>query len=339
MPIHLGHIVYELTEACNQNCLFCYNHWRPEGCCPVDGKLARKTLKRLLKQAKVDSFAFSGGEPMLLGNITDLALSARFAGSQVNVLTNGTLVSEDDLVNFSSIGLNALQVPVLSADPSVHEAMTGLPGSWEKALSTVRKAVEVLDGQRVAVVLIVTAMNAPSLAETLGLYAELGVRNVMVNRFNYGGNGLKNIGRLRQDRRQLLESFKIVSDFALSHSQMRFVSGVCTPLCVLDPRDFPGITFTSCSTDVTSRPLAVSYKGDVRFCNHSPFVLGNIWEKPIGEILGDESLAARYSGVPEACADCSLFSRCKGGCRAAAEQVSGTFSDVDPVMALREEKF
>ena len=49
--ISLGHLVYELTEACNQNCRFCYNHWRPSGCQPADSKLAGRTLSRILKQA------------------------------------------------------------------------------------------------------------------------------------------------------------------------------------------------------------------------------------------------------------------------------------------------
>lgn len=333
MRSHLGHIVFELTEACNQNCRFCYNHWRPDGCAPADPKLARKTLKRLLGQAKVDSFAFSGGEPMLLkNNVADFALTCRFAGSGVNVLTNGTLLKEDDLLNFRDIGVAAVQIPLLSSAPSVHDSLTCLSGSWEKAVASIRNAVSILGGSKVATVLILTAENLDTLPQTLEFYAKLGVHTVMVNRFNLGGNGLKNSEALMLTRAQLKEAFKTVSDFALAHKQMRFVSGVCTPLCVLDSRDYPGVVFTSCSTDVSSRPLAVSYKGDVRFCNHSPFVLGNIWDRPIGDILSDGANKNRYETVPEQCRDCSLYSRCKGGCRAASEQVSGSFDKVDPII-------
>ena len=104
--ISLGHLVYELTEACNQNCRFCYNHWRPSGCQPADSKLARRTLSRILKQADVGSISFSGGEPTLLENIHDLALKCRFNGTDVNILTNGTLVTDDDIDIFKSIGIS-----------------------------------------------------------------------------------------------------------------------------------------------------------------------------------------------------------------------------------------
>ena len=331
MKISLGHLVYELTQACNQNCLFCYNHWRPDGSLPADGKLARRTLGRILQQAEVGSISFSGGEPTLLGNIHDLALKCRFKGSGVNILTNGTLLGREDIVNFGSIGISALQIPLLSAEPDVHDSLTGLPGSWEKATNSIRLSLETLGPEHFAAVLILTAKNVGCLRGTLEFYRELGIRTVMVNRFNLGGNGLKNKVALSLSREGLKAAFKTVSDFSLENPAMGFVSGVCTPVCVLDPLEFPGIRFTSCSTDLMNRPVTISFKGDVRFCNHSPFVLGNIWERSLKDILEDETVLARYSGIPEPCRECSRFVRCKGGCRAASEQVYGTFDRVDPI--------
>jgi radical SAM protein with 4Fe4S-binding SPASM domain len=76
----------------------------------------------------------------------------------------------------------------------------------------------------------------------------------------------------------------------------------------------------------------VNYNGDVRFCNHSPRVLGNIHSRPIGDILTDPEINARYAGVPKECGKCVLLQRCGGGCRAASEQVHGTFSALDPIL-------
>lgn len=330
----LGHLVYELTEACNQNCRFCYNHWRPEGCRPVDGRLAGRTLRRILSQADIGSVAFSGGEPSLLKNIHDLALKCRFKGSSVSVLTNGTLISEDDIVNFKSIGVGALQIPILSDDPAVHDSLTGVPGSWVKAVSSVKSVLGILGSDHFTAVLIVTAVNAGTIKGTLELYRSLGIRSVMVNRFNIGGNGLKNRGELCLSREGLKAAFRTVSDFALDNPGMKFVSGVCTPLCVMDPLDFPGVKFSTCTPDLKNRPITISYTGEVRFCNHSPVVLGNVWERSLKEILEDRTVNARYSGVPEQCGQCALFARCKGGCRAASEQVYGTFDRVDPIIEI-----
>ena len=327
----IDNIVFELTGACNQCCRFCYNYWR-DGRTPIappDPSAARKTLKRLLSQASVRHLSFSGGEPMLLANVHDLTLQARFKGCQVNILTNGTLLTPEALDNFLSLGVSALQIPLLSADASVHDFLTGLPGSWEKALDALRRTGNAGIG---VAVLVITRVNAPGVAETLPLLAECGIKTVMVNRFNIGGNGIRNVRELVPDRKTLQDAFSATEAFAGANPDMRFVSGVCTPLCYLDTAPYPHIRFTKCSTGLTGRPVTVNYNGDVRFCNHSPRVLGNIYSRPIGDILADPEINASYAGVPEECEKCVLLPQCGGGCRAASEQVHGTFSALDPIL-------
>ena len=332
--MRIDHLVYELTGACNQCCRFCYNYWR-DGSTPIappDPSKARETLKKLLSQTSVGNLSFSGGEPLLLSNIHDLVLRARFKGCKVHVLTNGTLLTDDALENFRSLGVGAIQIPLLSADAAVHDYLTGLPGSWAKASDALRRVGNAGIG---AAVLVITRVNAPGVAETLGLIRDCAIKTVMVNRFNIGGNGIRNAPELVPDRKTLQDAFAAVEDFASVHPNIHFVSGVCTPLCYLDTAPYPHIRFTKCSTDLTGRPVTVNYDGDVRFCNHSPRVLGNIHVRPIGEILNTPELNAFYSGIPDECGKCALLQRCGGGCRAAAEQVHGTFSALDPILEYK----
>ena len=327
----LDNIVFELTGACNQCCRFCYNHWR-DGRTPIappDPSAARKTLKTLLSQASVRHLSFSGGEPLLLSNVHDLVLQARFKGCNVNILTNGTLLTAEALDNFLSLGVGVIQIPLLSADASIHDYLTSLPGSWEKATAALRRTGHAGIG---AAVLVITQVNAPGVTETLSLLAEYGIKTVMVNRFNLGGNGIRNARELVPDRNTLQDAFAATEAFAETHPDIHFVSGVCTPLCYLDTAPYPHIRFTKCSTDLTGRPVTVNYHGDVRFCNHSPRVLGNIHSRPIGDILTDPDIKAWYAGVPEECGECALLQRCGGGCRAASEQVHGTFTTLDPIL-------
>lgn len=331
--LSIDNLVFELTEACNQRCRFCYNHWRGDDgpIAPPAPSLTRKTLRKLLSQANVGSISFSGGEPLLLPTIHDLALMARFKGSRVNILTNGTLLDDDALLNFRSIGIGAIQIPLLSADPAVHDYLTQVPGSWEKAKRALRMAGDA--GIGVAVV-VITGPNAPGIPETLSLIKDCGIGTVMVNRFNIGGNGIRNCRELLLSRTGMQDAFAMVESFARSHPEMKFVSGVCTPLCFMDTAPYPHVRFSKCSTELTGRPLTVNYKGEVRFCNHSPKVMGNIHERRIGEILDDPEMNSYYSQLPGACAECPLLKRCGGGCRAAAEQVYGTFSAMDPILDL-----
>ena len=60
--------------------------------------------------------------------------------------------------------------------------------------------------------------------------------------------------------------------------------------------------------------------------------IGNLYDRPLGEILSDPAVTEPYRAVPEACATCEKWTRCHGGCRAASEQVHGSFAAVDPVL-------
>ncbi len=145
--------------------------------------------------------------------------------------------------------------------------------------------------------------------------------------------GIANARELAPSGEELAAAFRAVDDFAASNPDMSFVSGVCTPLCLLDTSAFPHIRFSTCTTDLSRRPVTVNYSGEVRFCNHSPKVLGNIFDRPISDILSDNDVRDWYSAVPEKCASCALLPRCTGGCRAASEQVFGTFAHEDPILS------
>lgn len=336
----LSVVVFELTDACNQACRFCYNHFKgTEGfCAPAapDYRLAMRTLKRLMRQAEVGSLSLSGGEPMLMPKIHDMVLKARFAHSNVNLLTNGTLLSENDIAIFDELGVGKIQIPILADSAEVHDSITQLEGSWHRAVRAARGVAE--RGARrgeewLMPVFILSRMNVERIEPTLELYKELGAKFIMVNRFNIGGLGKRHAKELMLSHAELRDAFRRV-DSKAGELGLRVHSGVCTPMCLLDPVEYPNIMFTHCSTDFSRRPITVNYRGDVRFCNHSPRVLGNIYEERIGAILERAEGDSYFAAIPEQCGGCKLWVRCRGGCRAASEQLYGTFDRIDPIMDL-----
>lgn len=334
--LKLGFVVFELTDACNQACKFCYNHFKGNGDdYPVESpnyRMARRTLKRLLREAEVGSLSMSGGEPMLMPKIHELILRARFAGCSVNMLTNGTLLTVHDIAIFRDIGVNTLQIPILADDSAIHDSMTQLCGSWRRATNNARR-VAAIEPRWLTPVLILSRMNVERIEPTLDMYAEMGCRHIMVNRFNIGGQGRRNAEQLMLTHDELRDAFHRVDTKAGEHG-MSVHSGVCTPHCVLNPKEYRNILFTHCTTDIMSRPLTVNYRGDVRFCNHSPRVLGNIHKEPLAKILARCDETGYFATVPEKCNACQLWESCKGGCRAAAEQVYGTFTRRDPIIDM-----
>ena len=334
--IELNVLIFELTDDCNQNCKFCYNYRKGNAgqftAEPASYRRVRKVLKTVFKQASVKSVSFSGGEPLLLPGIRDLVFYARLHKSNVSVLTNGTLLDNELLEGFSDLGVGRIQIPLLSANPKTHDALTQLEGSWEQAVEASRKLIK-KNPDRFNAVLVLTKQNAGELAETLLFYESLGVRNVLVNRFNIGGLGRQYQAELNLTHQELQEAFREIDDFACEHD-IRFYSGVCTPICVLNPGEYRKIAFSFCNKDVSLRPITVNYNGDVRFCNHSPRILGNIFEKTLSEILLNKDYDAYFNTIPDYCATCELLTRCGGGCRAASEQVYNTFAKADPVLYL-----
>lgn len=336
--LELGVVVFELTDACNQACKFCYNHFKGDGVCAADApsfRLARRTLRRLLREARIGSISLSGGEPMLMPRIHDLVLRGRMAGSNVNILTNGTLLTDNDIAIFDDLGVGTLQIPMLADSADVHDSITQLHGSWQRATTAARKVAQTKAGW-LTPVLILSRLNYDHIEPTMRMYAEMGCRYIMVNRFNIGGLGKVYTDELTLTHDELRNAFRRVDAMA-AELKMTIHSGVCSPMCLLDPEEYPHIMFTNCSTDLSRRPLTVNYRGDVRFCNHSPRVLGNIYSESLRSIIERSASDGYFDSVPESCAGCKLWQRCKGGCRAASEQMYGTFDRIDPVMSTTNE--
>ena len=338
--VELGFAVFELTDACNQACRFCYNHFKggaePCSVAAPDFRMARRTLKRLLNEANIGSISFSGGEPMLMSRIHDLILRARLAGANVNLLTNGTLLKAEDINIIRDLGVGVVQIPLLSHRAEVHAHITQLEGSWERAMASAKRIAEVAPAW-LPPVFSLSRLNVNDIEPTLEMYAAMGVKRIMLNRFNIGGLGRKYAAELTLSHAELRDAFRR-ADAKLGELGMRAHNGVCTPLCVLEPRDYPHITFTHCTTELTSRPLTINYRGDVRFCNHSPRVLGNIHNEHLDDILKRTADEGIYNTMPERCVACDLWQRCRGGCRAASEQLYGTFDIADPILDLETEK-
>lgn len=331
--VHLDMVVFETTDACNQSCKFCYNHFKSQQgfvMAAPDFSLTKKSLQALLQQAEVSSISFSGGEPLLVPLLFDLILKARFAGSNVHLLTNGTLLTDDTIGYCRDLGVEMIQIPILAPDAELHDSITGLAGSWQRAVATARKIAR-WDSSRLIPVFILSALNISHVLPTLELYRDLGVKHIMFNRFNVGGLGIQHWKALRLTTQQLQDTFAAASRF-LVENNMVANSGVCSPICILDPKRYPGIRFAHCNTDVSHRPITVNYRGDVRYCNHSPRVLGNIHREPLSQILTQATASGYFDSVPDVCAQCSLWSRCRGGCRAASEQLYGRFDLADPIL-------
>jgi len=89
---------------------------------------------------------------------------------------------------------------------------------------------------------------------------------------------------------------------------------------------------------VLQRPITLDINGNIRLCNHSPVVAGNIYRKELDDILYSDYTTEWETAVPDLCKPCSHWAVCKGGCRAASEQCFGSLKKEDPIIKALEIK-
>lgn len=130
--------IIEITEACNEHCIHCYRpepkkeYWTPERFSKICADLAK------LGSLQID---FTGGEPFLKKEFAQYLKIADSYGFIISILTNSTLISDLDIELLRKIKLRSLYVSLYSSTPAIHDAITKLPGSFEKTLSTIKKLI------------------------------------------------------------------------------------------------------------------------------------------------------------------------------------------------------
>ena len=208
--------------------------------------------------------------------------------------------------------------------------MTGKRGSWQRSLASIRTLIQ--HDAHVVVVIVATAINAQRIEATLRFIADLGVNGIMLNRFNIGGRGIGQQNRLWLDRTDVQELFRR-ANATVPDLGVRVTSNVSTPLCIIHPRDYPNIGFTSCGVELSSRPVTINSCGDIRVCNHSPEVFGNIHLDDLSTILDSTHCMAQWAGTtPKECIGCDKYRSCRGGCRAASMQLGLGLDRPDPIL-------
>jgi radical SAM protein with 4Fe4S-binding SPASM domain len=127
----------ELTERCNCNCIHCYINLPPDDRNALRRELSKEEVKELLREAAslgCLSVRFTGGEPLLREDFSEIYLAARRLGLRVAILTNATLISPETAKLLSSIPpLAPIEISLYGMEGESYEAVTRTPGSFEDA--------------------------------------------------------------------------------------------------------------------------------------------------------------------------------------------------------------
>ncbi len=165
-------VLWELNSTCNLACSFCHASPHTEIGLPTS-KICQ--MLDILAKLGVKEIIFSGGEPLLRKDIFEILHHARQLGFQLDLCTNGTLVTTATARELAGL-LTEISVSLDSADASLHDWMRGRLGTWEKAVYGIQTLVE--NGLEVHAIALMCDQTVPGVEDTVQLLARLGVQSV-----------------------------------------------------------------------------------------------------------------------------------------------------------------
>src|SRR5215470_4004748 len=125
----------DVTYRCNERCVHCYlDH-------DDHGEMTTAEIKGVLDQlaeAGVFFLTFSGGEVFLRRDFFDLLEYSRRLLFNVKIKTNAVMIRETEAQRIRALGVDTIQVSVYSHRSEVHDAITKLPGSFERTINAIR---------------------------------------------------------------------------------------------------------------------------------------------------------------------------------------------------------
>ena len=128
-------IALELTYRCVERCIHCYIDDAPKF--DAGDELSLDEYKNILSQARdmgCVSLLITGGEVLVRPDFCDIVEYATSLGFIVDIYTTGVGLTDEVFDRLRATKINGISVSLYSGNPKVHDAITGIKGSFEKTL-------------------------------------------------------------------------------------------------------------------------------------------------------------------------------------------------------------
>ncbi len=135
-------VVWTVTRSCNLKCVHCYAHARDE---IFAGELSTEEGKAVLDDLAAFGspvVLFSGGEPLVRPDLTELAEYAVGKGMRAVISTNGTLITSRIAGKLKKIGLSYVGIS-LDGMEEVNDRFRGVKGAFKKAMAGIMACQDV----------------------------------------------------------------------------------------------------------------------------------------------------------------------------------------------------
>lgn len=334
---HLQTLIFEVTQRCNHACLHCYNVWhaestpnrRPYPRGELDTGRTLALLTKALDETRCEHVTLTGGEPLLRPDLTQILDLLAERNVRVTLISNGRLLTEEVIVDLIDRGVTAFELPLLSHGRRTHDLLSGSPGAFDAVLAAMAR-IRYHHGRFVSV-FVATRPNLADLHDTIRTAFAFGSSGLMLNRFNVGGRGCAHVEELLPSADQVRQ-MPAVANAASEEFHLPISCSIAIQPCLIDIDAYPNLQFGFCGAGTERAYYTLDPLGNLRPCNHTPTILGNLFDASFAELTGSERLTSFVNAVPEVCVPCRRRGVCRGGCKAAAEVYYGSLTAAEPFL-------
>ncbi len=330
----LQSLILEITQRCNHACLHCYNVWYANKAYPFGELGTERTIALLAKaldEVSCGHVTLTGGEPLLRKDLPVIMDYLHQRHVRTTIISNGHLLDRSRSMELVTHGTGLFELPLLSHRREIHDELSGGKGAWDAVLAALTHIR--LAGGQVICAFVATRKNVDDLYETIKLAFAFGAKGLMLNRFNAGGRGKAQLQELMPTFSQVLRALEVAN---AASKEFSFPISCSIPIqpCIIDAANFPQLSFGFCSAGTERAYYTLDPLGNVRPCNHTDIILGNLFENTFPELIASTRMAEFKCAVPNFCLPCPRRSDCQGGCKAAAQICYGSLAAEEPFLQL-----
>lgn len=159
-------VCWEMTKACNLSCRHCRARAIKRA---LPGELSLEQGRNLIDQIlefgqPYPAILFTGGDPLMRSDLMEHIAHARDLGIYTAVAASVTdLLTRETMEKFRDLDVGVMSISIDGAIPGTHDALRGLPGTWQRSVEVLREANEV--GLRIQINSTVMKSNLSQLAD------------------------------------------------------------------------------------------------------------------------------------------------------------------------------
>ena len=331
--IPVGAITLEVTHRCVRSCAFCYADRAGEE--ERREELSARQLVRLagmlVEETGCRNVQISGGEPLLRGDIVEIAEGVRRCGAEPSMLTDAGMLDAGLARGLKKAGVFRIQPTLLAGSPEPHDALRG-KGAFAQTTRAIAEAVSA--GLHVTVSMVVTRRNWKEAGKVAELCFALGAQAMAFARFCPAGEAKKARDELMPDAHEVRQAGEEAARVCRGLG-LKLSAAVTVPACVWKNPKRPPFRTGVCSLVGPKTTVTLGPDGTIRSCSMSTKIAGDLKMEPFEDIaarLWERELGPLRLARPAPCSACSLFTRCLGGCRLAGMACGDGPDHPDPLI-------